>query len=96
MPSGLKRYHESGQSPFVKFSCDHRRAMFSDPASRQVFELALERVRRSFVLCVYGYMGIAGARSSPDGRTRFFPTQAKVRLGWGTVLVLTHSSKSTA
>jgi len=56
MPSRLKRFHESGQGHFVTFSCYRRRAMFADPASRQIFELALERVRLSFNLCVYGYV----------------------------------------
>ena len=38
------------------FCCYHRRALFSAAAPREVFEAGLERVRRSFGLCVYGYV----------------------------------------
>jgi Transposase IS200 like len=56
MPWGLTRFHHSGQSHFVTFCCYHRdRSLISD-ASRRIFELALERVRRSFRLQVYGYV----------------------------------------
>jgi len=56
VPTGLKRFHESGQSHFVTFSCYHRRPFFSTNNSRQTFEAGLERVRASFDLCVYGYV----------------------------------------
>ena len=55
MPWGLTRFHHSGQSHFVTFCCYHRRRLFTTDASRQIFESALERVRRSFRLQVYGY-----------------------------------------
>jgi putative transposase len=56
MPWGLKRFHGSGQTHFVTFCCYHRRSSFTTPIPRQVFEAVLERVRRSFELCVYGYV----------------------------------------
>ncbi len=56
MPWGLTRFHHSGQSHFVTFCCYHRRRLFTTDASRQIFESALERVRRSFRLQVYGYV----------------------------------------
>jgi len=56
MPWGLKRFQESGQSHFVTFCCYHRRRLLTTDASRQIFESALERVRRSFRLQVYGYV----------------------------------------
>ena len=56
MPSGLKRFHESGQSHFITFSCYQRHPLFAEPPTRGVFELALERVRLSFGLRVYGYV----------------------------------------
>ena len=56
MPRGLKRFHASGQTHFVTFCCYHRRASLTTPIPRQVFEAGLERVRRSFELCVYGYV----------------------------------------
>jgi putative transposase len=56
MPWGLNRFHASGQTHFVTFCCYHRRPLLNTPIPRQVFETALERVRRSFELCVYGYV----------------------------------------
>src|SRR5258708_8163928 len=56
MPSRLKRFHHSGQSHFVTFCCYHRRVLFGAAESRRVFEKALERVRRSLRLRVYGYV----------------------------------------
>jgi REP element-mobilizing transposase RayT len=44
------------QSHFVTFCCYHRRPLFTTDASRRIFENALERVRRSFCLRVYGYV----------------------------------------
>jgi putative transposase len=55
MPWGLTRFQHSGQSHFVTFCCYHRRRLFTTDVSRQVFESALERVRRSFGPQVYGY-----------------------------------------
>ena len=55
MPWGLTRFHQSGQSHFVTFCCYHRRRLLTTDASRRIFESALERVRRSFKLRVYGY-----------------------------------------
>jgi PadR family transcriptional regulator PadR len=56
MPWGLTRFHHSGQSHFVTFCCYHRGRLFTTDASRRIFESALERVRRSFRLRVYGYV----------------------------------------
>ena len=56
MPSRLKRFHESGQSHFLTFSCYQRRPLFAEPTTRRIFEVALERVRLRFSLCVYGYV----------------------------------------
>lgn len=56
MPCGLKRFHHAEQSHFVTFCCYHRRPLFSADASKRVFESALEGVRRSFGLRVYGYV----------------------------------------
>jgi putative transposase len=56
MPSGLARFHQSGQSHFVPFCCYHRHRSLTSDASRHIFELALERVRRNYRLYVYGYV----------------------------------------
>jgi putative transposase len=56
MPWGLTRFHRSGQSHFVTFCCYHRHRLFIADASCRIFESALERVRRSYRLYVYGYV----------------------------------------
>jgi hypothetical protein len=56
MPWGLTRFQHSGQSHFVTFCCYHRRDLLTTDASRLIFGSALERVRRSFNLQVYGYV----------------------------------------
>ena len=56
MPWGLTRFHQSGQSHFVTFCCYHRRRLLATDESRRIFESALERVRRSYRLYVYGYV----------------------------------------
>jgi len=56
VPWGLRRYHHSGQSHFVTFCCYHRRPSLDTAAAKQAFEAALERVRRHYVLCVFGYV----------------------------------------
>ena len=56
MPWGLQRFHHSGQSHFITFCCYHRRTYLTTDAARSTFVSALERVRRSFGLCVYGYV----------------------------------------
>ncbi len=56
MPWGLKRYHESGQTHFITFTCYHRFKLLDSAKSRRAFEVALERVRRKYQLCVYGYV----------------------------------------
>ena len=56
MPWSLQRFQESGQSHFITFSCYHRRPLFTTNTSKQTFETALERVRGSFGLLIYGYV----------------------------------------
>ena len=56
MPWGLKRFQQSRQSHFVTFCCYRRRPSLRTAAAKRVFENALERVRRGFGLCVYGYV----------------------------------------
>jgi putative transposase len=56
MPWGLKRFHEFGQTHFVTFCCYRRRPSFTAASNKRTFEDALERVRRKFTLCVYGYV----------------------------------------
>src|SRR5712671_3698685 len=71
MPWGLTRFHHSGQSHFVTFCCYNRPIrllrcaqsvaqgrllLLTTDESRRIFESALERVRRSYRLYVYGYV----------------------------------------
>ena len=56
MPWGLKRFQESGQTHFVTFSCYHRQPLLTPDPAKQIFERALERVRHTFTLRVYGYV----------------------------------------
>src|SRR6266446_8588991 len=91
MPWGLTRFHHSGQSHFVTVCCYHRRRLFTTNASRRIFESALERVRRSFRLQVYGYVVmpehvhlLLSEPQQRDTSSDNCPTQAKTRLEWAT------------
>jgi len=56
MPRGLQRFQQTGHSHFVTFSCYHRQQLFNASPAMRIFELALERVRRSLGLSVYAYV----------------------------------------
>ena len=56
MPQGLRRYHQSGHSHFVTFSCYRRQPNFSSEEIYDLFPECLERMRRRFDMCIYGYV----------------------------------------
>ena len=56
MPWSLKRFHETGRSHFLTFSCYHRKPKLTTQLVRETFLSALERVRQSYGLCIYGYV----------------------------------------
>jgi hypothetical protein len=56
MPWGLRRFQQSRQLHFLTFSCYRRRANFESAPSRNIFETSLEKIRRGYGLCVYGYV----------------------------------------
>src|SRR5258707_1319146 len=56
MPRGLKRFQQSGNLHFLTCSCYHRLPYFQSPNSCTTFEESLEKVRKSYELCVYGYV----------------------------------------
>lgn len=56
MPWGLKRFHQTGQLHFITFSCYRRRQKLGAPASRGVFERALEQARRQYSFFISGYV----------------------------------------
>ncbi len=54
MPWGLRRYHQSGQSHFVTFSCYRRKPKFSDGRLCDLLLTVLEQMRRRFRMRIYG------------------------------------------
>jgi putative transposase len=56
MPRGLRRFHESGQSHFVTFSCRRRQPYFSSAEVFDLFVRCLDDMRMRFDICVYGYV----------------------------------------
>ncbi len=56
MPWGLKRFQQTRQIHFLTFSCHHRQPKFTNASACGTFVDALERVRRNYNLCVYGYV----------------------------------------
>ena len=58
MPWGLKHFQQSGQRRFLTWSCYRRRPNFATPHSRACFESSWERVRPSYGLGIYGYVGM--------------------------------------
>ena len=56
MPWGLKRFQQSRDVHFLTFSCYRRQPKFESPSACDTFLSALERVRQSHSLCVYGYV----------------------------------------
>ncbi len=84
MPWGLTRFHQSGQSHFVTFCCYHRRRLLDSDERCRIFESALERVRRSYRVYIYGYVVMPEhvhlLLSEPN-----CPTQAKIGLEWATL-----------
>ena len=56
MPGRLKRFQSSGDLHSVTFSCYQRKPYLSDGRTCEIFERALEAVRRRYVLFVYGYV----------------------------------------
>ena len=56
VPLRLKRFHQSGLTHYITFCCSHRNPGFLSPEAKQVFELALERIRRNYGLRVYAYV----------------------------------------
>ncbi|HWR13227.1 MAG TPA: transposase [Terriglobales bacterium] len=56
MTRGLVRFHQSGQSHFLTFSCYRRQPNFSSPKLYELFLITLEAMRQEFDLHVFGYV----------------------------------------
>ena len=51
-----KRFHASGQSHFLTFSCYQRDRKFASPDIYNLFVECLERMRLRFEMRIYGYV----------------------------------------
>ena len=56
MPRGLVRFHHTGNFHFLTFSCYRRLPYLDTPEARDLFESALERVRKKYTFVVAGYV----------------------------------------
>src|ERR1051326_5822101 len=56
MARDLRRFHQSGQSHFITFSCYHRQPKFTSPHIYDLFIDCLEQMRGHFSLNIYGYV----------------------------------------
>ncbi len=56
MPTGLKRYQESGQLHHITFSCARHRPILGTPEARDTLLTILERTREIDNMNVYGYV----------------------------------------
>ncbi len=56
MPTTLKRFHHSGQSHFVTFTCYRRRPHLESVKGCEVFVAALEQARLHYQFLVYGFV----------------------------------------
>ena len=56
MPWGLRRFQETGQVHYITFSCYRSRPNLVRAEACATFVAALERVRRDYGLCIYGYV----------------------------------------
>ena len=56
MPRGLVRFQQTGNFHFLTFSCHHRLPHLNTPEARDLFESALEEIRRRYNLLVAGYV----------------------------------------
>ena len=56
MPSRLTRFQKAGDIHFITFSCHDRLPHLATPAAPELFEDALERMRRRYVFHVFGYV----------------------------------------
>ena len=56
MTKGLSRFHHTGNFHFITFSCYHRQSYLRSAAARNLFESALERIRKRYNFLVIGYV----------------------------------------
>jgi putative transposase len=56
MPTGLRRYQQSGDLHHITFSCVRHRPILGTTEARDVFLVLLERTREMYGMGVYGYV----------------------------------------
>ncbi|MFZ0337477.1 MAG: transposase [Terracidiphilus sp.] len=56
MTKGLVRYQQTGDLHFITFSCFHRKPYLASRAAKELFETALESMRRKYGFAVLGYV----------------------------------------
>ncbi len=56
MPTGLKRYQQTGDLHFITFSCYRRLPLLGTPAARNTFEEVLEITRRKHQFWINAYV----------------------------------------
>jgi putative transposase len=56
VPSGLCRFHQTGQMHFITFSCYRRQPKLATARACGVFEQSLEQTRRTYSFYVAGYV----------------------------------------
>jgi putative transposase len=56
MTRGLVRYQQTGEFHFLTFSCYRRRPYMGTASARDLFERALERMRRRYIFAIAGYV----------------------------------------
>jgi len=56
MPTGLKRYQQSGQLHYVTFNCFQHAPFLATPAAHELVECTLERVRRWYGFYINAYV----------------------------------------
>ena len=54
MTERLVRYQQSGDMHFLTFSCYHRLPYLASPEAKDIFEDALERIRKRYNFIVAG------------------------------------------
>ena len=58
MASGLRRYHDTGHSHFVTFSCFRRTPLLVESRACNALLHALEKMRKKFDMQIYGFVFI--------------------------------------
>ena len=56
VPWSLKRFQQSHQLHYIRFSCYRRQPRLNTPQACRLFLRQLEIARRRFAMCVYGYV----------------------------------------